>query len=256
VAAPDAAHASVRKRYGAPPGKVSERQRNLAYKDAVAAYARALINLALKTAPELDRVVLTLVAPQLHRTLGHRFLGPLLSVPVDRATWDRIIHANVTDEAALQNFALHFDYSGSHCGLKIVAGYQMPGSTNGNADETPLGALEPAAFEARVRDLLAAMGFQATLTQASHDGGIDIEAFNPTPISGGKVIVQCKRYAGTVGAAAVRDLYGVVTDRRVTKGILITTGGFSADATRFADGKPLELIDGPALNELVRRWLA
>lgn len=43
---------------------------------------------------------------------------------------------------------------------------------------------------------------------ASRDGGVDCVAFDPRPIFGGKVVIQAKRYKGTVGVSAVRDLFG------------------------------------------------
>ena len=42
----------------------------------------------------------------------------------------------------------------------------------------------------------------------------------------------------------VRELAGVLYDRRFSKGFLITTGTFSAATRSWAVGKPIELIDG------------
>ena len=56
---------------------------------------------------------------------------------------------------------------------------------------------------------------------------------------------QCKRYRGSVGASAIRDFRGAMVGR-TDKGLLITTGTFTADAKREAtrDGAPvLDLID-------------
>jgi hypothetical protein len=104
------------------------------------------------------------------------------------------------------------------------------------------------------RQLLERMGYQARLTKASYDGGIDIEAFDPQPIRGGKIVVQCKKYSNVVGASYVRDLYGVVQHEGATKGILITTSHFSPDARTFAHGKPIELIERPDLEALLRQY--
>jgi hypothetical protein len=116
-----------------------------------------------------------------------------------------------------------------------------------------LSAMDPLEFEELVRQLLETMGYQARLTKASHDDGVDIEAYNPQPIVGGKIVVQCKRYSGVVGAPYIRDLAGVVQHEGATKGILVTTSHFSPDAQSFARGKPLELIDGPQLEALLDR---
>ena len=105
-----------------------------------------------------------------------------------------------------------------------------------------------------MKDLLGKMGFQTRLTKASHDGGVDVEAYNPEPIVGGNVIVQCKRYSGTIASPIVRDLYGTVMSTRATKGILITTSDFSPDSRSFAADKPLELINGQQLAQLLQRY--
>jgi hypothetical protein len=104
------------------------------------------------------------------------------------------------------------------------------------------------------RQLLERMGYQARLTKASRDGGIDIEAFDPQPIRGGKIVVQCKKYSNVVGVPYVRDLWGVVQHEGATKGILITTSHFSPDARTFAYGKPIELIERSALEALLRQY--
>ena len=64
-----------------------------------------------------------------------------------------------------------------------------------------------------------------------------------------KVLFQCKRYQGTVGAVQVRDFRGAMAGR-TDKGIIITTGSFSAEARREAvreGAAPIELVDGERL---------
>jgi restriction system protein len=39
------------------------------------------------------------------------------------------------------------------------------------------------------------------------------------------------------------------------KGILITTSGFGASAYQFVEGKPLQLIDGQQLRQLLATYL-
>jgi restriction system protein len=91
------------------------------------------------------------------------------------------------------------------------------------------------------------------VTRASRDGGVDAVAFDPDPIRGGKIVIQAKRYTGTVGVSAVRDLYGTVLNEGANKGIIVTTSHYGADAYEFAKGKPLVLIDGNNLLHLLER---
>jgi restriction system protein len=88
------------------------------------------------------------------------------------------------------------------------------------------------------------MGLETRLTQASRDGGVDCVAYDPRPIFGGKVVIQAKRYKNTVGVSAVRDLFGTMQNEGATKGMLVATSGYGRASHEFANGKPLELIDG------------
>ncbi len=81
------------------------------------------------------------------------------------------------------------------------------------------------------------------------DGGIDLVLRG----HGETVLVQCKQWkVRQVGVDKVRELFGVVTSERAERGILVTSGVFTNDAHSFKVGKPLTLIDGPALVDLVR----
>ena len=111
-------------------------------------------------------------------------------------------------------------------------------------------------FEGLITRLLERMGFRAEMTKASGDGGIDIVATLDQPLTGGRYLIQCKRYAedSLVGAATVREFYGALTaDRRAVKGILITTSGFTSQAQEFAGGLPIELIGRDQLQRLLEQ---
>lgn len=68
-----------------------------------------------------------------------------------------------------------------------------------------------------------------------------------------KVLFQCKRFAKSVSSSHVRDFRGAMAGR-ADKGIIITTGTFTAEAKREAtrDGvPPIELIDGDKLLDML-----
>jgi restriction system protein len=69
---------------------------------------------------------------------------------------------------------------------------------------------------------------------------------------GGKVVIQAKRYRHTVGVSAVRDLFGTLQNEGASKGILVTTSGYGKASHEFANGKPIELLDGANLLYLLR----
>ena len=116
---------------------------------------------------------------------------------------------------------------------------------------TDISSMSGIEFENLCQLLMIKMNFEVETTKASGDGGIDLIAYNHQPFTQGKYIVQCKRYTGSVGEPVIRDLYGVVMSERANKGILITTGTITASAFAFANGKPIELIDGDKLQSLL-----
>lgn len=119
---------------------------------------------------------------------------------------------------------------------------------------TDINLLSGVEFEDVCEELLINMGFKTERTGKSHDGGIDIIAYNNQLLFSGKYIIQCKRYSGSVGAPIIRDLYGVVTAECANKGILITTGYFTNKAILFAKEKPIELIDGNKFQDLLMEY--
>jgi restriction system protein len=112
------------------------------------------------------------------------------------------------------------------------------------------------AFERLAQRLLREAGFiKVEVTGRSGDGGIDGVGVLRVNLLSFQVLFQCKRYQGTVGASAVRDFRGAMVGR-CDKGLIITTGTFSTDATREAtrDGAPaIDLIDGDLLCDLLKQ---
>jgi restriction system protein len=119
-----------------------------------------------------------------------------------------------------------------------------------------LRALPPDGFERLSQRLLRESGFtQVTVTGRSGDGGIDgFGTLQLNPLVSFRVLFQCKKYSGAVSPPHVRDFRGAMTGR-ADKGIIVTTGTFTAEARREAsrDGAPpIELIDGEKLIDMLQ----
>lgn len=75
-------------------------------------------------------------------------------------------------------------------------------------------------------------------------------------------LVQCRRWkVNQVGVGPVRELYGAMDKHEAFNCVCIAAGEFSDSAREFAAGKPVTLLNGPALAKLVgaierkdRRW--
>jgi restriction system protein len=105
-------------------------------------------------------------------------------------------------------------------------------------------------FERLVCEAYRRKGYLAeTVGSASSDGGVDIRLTG----HGETVLVQAKHWrVYRVGVRVVRELLGVVSSAHADRGIVVTSGGFTKDAQRFAmDSHKIELMDGQQLAALV-----
>ncbi|MDA0674708.1 MAG: restriction endonuclease [Cyanobacteria bacterium] len=110
----------------------------------------------------------------------------------------------------------------------------------------------PQFFESVVLDLLHAMGYGTSRDALKRvggigDGGIDgIISLDRLGLE--KVYVQAKRWQSTVGRPEVQGFYGALAGQRATKGVFITTSGYSKQAIEFAESvERIVLVDGPQL---------
>jgi restriction system protein len=118
-----------------------------------------------------------------------------------------------------------------------------------------IGALPSAGFERLAQRLLRESGFtKVEVTGRPSDGGIDGIGVLRMNLVSFQVLFQCKKWKGSVGAPVVRDFRGAMIGR-ADKGLIITTGTFTADARREAtrDGAPtIDLVDGETLCQLLK----
>ena len=104
-------------------------------------------------------------------------------------------------------------------------------------------------FEMLVGEVFRLQGYRVTETGgAGPDGGIDLVLGKGSE----KFLVQCKQWkAFKVSVTVVRELYGVMAAKGAAGGFVVTSGRFTEDATAFAAGRNITLIDGPHLYDLL-----
>ncbi len=121
----------------------------------------------------------------------------------------------------------------------------------------------PAFFERLIVSLLIAMGYGGTTVDAgraigrSGDDGVD-GVIDQDPLGLDRVYIQAKRYLpqNSIGPAAIRDFFGSLDMHKATKGLFVTTSGFTQAAAETAErlGKRIVLIDGRTLSQLMIRY--
>ena len=96
-------------------------------------------------------------------------------------------------------------------------------------------------FEKEIAKLYRAQGYDATVTSATADGGVDVILKKERE----RIAVQCKHHAKPVGPNDVRALQGVVASQRYSKGIFVSLNGYTA-TVRYEMRKgsvPIELLE-------------
>lgn len=106
-------------------------------------------------------------------------------------------------------------------------------------------------FEQLVGEAFRLQGYSVTETGGGGaDGGVDLVLRKGNE----KFLVQCKQWrAFKVGVDVVRELYGVMAAKGATGGFVVTSGRFTDEATSFASGRNVTLVDGPKLLGSIRQ---
>lgn len=238
-------------------------------------FDRACYQIALRTIHELfeadefgnlQKVLFNGFVEFIDPRTGNRAHSCILSVMADRETFETINLANVDPKACFKRLkgvaaATLASYAAVPPIMKLDRSDTRFVEAKDVIDEIPqdqnLASMSWEDFEHLIRELFekefALRGGEVKVTQASRDGGVDAVAFDPDPISGGKIVIQAKRYTRTVGVSAVRDLYGTVLNEGANKGILVSTADYGPDAYQFATDKPLSLLNGGNLLHMLER---
>ncbi|MHB8254143.1 MAG: restriction endonuclease [Acidiferrobacter sp.] len=95
-------------------------------------------------------------------------------------------------------------------------------------------------FERLLAQVFREQGYRVQETGGGGaDGGIDLILSR----DGQRTLVQCKHWkTRQVGVTVVREMYGLLVAHGAKRVKVVTSGDFSAEARRFAHGKPIDLV--------------
>jgi restriction system protein len=113
-----------------------------------------------------------------------------------------------------------------------------------------LRGMKPKEFEEYIADLFSRMGYKTKVVGGAYDEGVDVIAEK----DGIRHHIQCKKFiTKEVGPSAIRDFYGAIANKLADgKSYFVTTNKFTLEAERFAEDKPIELVDGFKLIKYIR----
>ncbi len=114
-----------------------------------------------------------------------------------------------------------------------------------SADMDALDRMTGIEFEYALAQLFIDLGYGAVVTQASRDYGADVVLSR----GGQKIVVQAKRYVGTLGLDAVQEASAARQHYGAVRAIVVTTSAFTGPAQNLAQTTGVELWDRQRLNE-------
>jgi restriction system protein len=156
------------------------------------------------------------------------------------AVKQRIARARIAEEEA-QRIEVHRLEKANELAQRQALALQRLSTLDG------LRSLEPDQFQYFIWHLFDRIGFVIDKTPMSADGGVDGFATR----NGHRFALQIKRYKGAIGSPQLRDFFGAMQHAKVLGGIIITTSNFTVPAVAFADKKPIILVTGEMLIDLI-----
>jgi pSer/pThr/pTyr-binding forkhead associated (FHA) protein len=107
-------------------------------------------------------------------------------------------------------------------------------------------ALQPYEFEKLIGQLFTKLGFDATVTNQTGDGGVDVEVIHKAVIFRGRYLIQCKSYNSShkVTRPEIQAFHGRLAMEPRARGIFITTSSYTRGAQEAAELTGINLIDG------------
>ena len=114
-----------------------------------------------------------------------------------------------------------------------------------------LNSLSGSEFESLLRRLMEAMGYRVQSTGGVGDQGGDLIANK----GGERILIQAKRYTGSVGNAAVQEAVAAKNHYDCTAASVATTGEFTREAIELAKTNQVQLVGREELQQKLLEYL-
>ncbi|MBI2893091.1 MAG: restriction endonuclease [Deltaproteobacteria bacterium] len=139
--------------------------------------------------------------------------------------------------------------------ILLIARYGPPVEQFARMSSAP--QITPAEFEDLITDLVRALGLGVVFISRGTGSVIDATLRDAKPLAGGRLLLHASPVLdhGKIEASEVLGFADSVrSDTGTIKGVFIALAGFTDEARSAARGSPapLDLLDGPALLEIVR----
>jgi restriction system protein len=111
-------------------------------------------------------------------------------------------------------------------------------------------------FEILIFNLFKEIYPTVKLTKKTRDGGRDVEFVENENGRSLKGYIECKYWKEKVDVKIARELFGVITNNKINKGIIVSVSGFSKDVKKEYENTPhIEFIDKKVLIKMLNTYL-
>lgn len=104
-------------------------------------------------------------------------------------------------------------------------------------------------FERFLGELFKKRGYKVSYTATSGDYGADLVLKDGRDV----IVVQAKRYSGSVGVKAVQEIIGAVRMYKANEAWVVTNSHFTRQAEKLAEINDVYLLDREELIQLMKR---
>lgn len=108
--------------------------------------------------------------------------------------------------------------------------------------------MSPEEFEHYCAAVLREMKWNARVTRASGDQGVDIVADK----RGLRIVIQCKKYSKPVGNRAVQEIVAGIAHEGAQRGVVVTTSDYTPAAEKLAASNDVLLLHHTDLRRIDR----
>ncbi|MCD6449534.1 MAG: restriction endonuclease [Thermotogaceae bacterium] len=112
--------------------------------------------------------------------------------------------------------------------------------------------LTPEEFKQLILKLLEKMDYRIEREFNFQENGFDTII---TDSESRKLILMARRYKGLISTKLLQKLFEKMLEENADGGIFITTSDFSYSSYRLSESKPIKLVNGKELNELLQDFL-
>jgi len=128
--------------------------------------------------------------------------------------------------------------------------YNITKKSENNAHQSvDVDSLSPIEFEHHCADILSRCGWNARVTQAAGDQGIDVIATRENV----KVVLQCKKYSQPVGNASVQEIIAGKHYEKADIACVVSNNTYTPSAKQLANSTGVYLLHYTELTQLVEK---